>query len=80
MELFTPDLAILDLGLPAMDGYELADKLKCTKRVRPLRLIAVTGYGQPADRKRSQESGFDFHLVKPVGMRRLAFLIDDLLS
>ena len=62
-----------------MDGYELGRRLRETKALENVRLVAVTGYGQPSDRKRSRESGFDAHLVKPVDMRGLASLIDDLL-
>jgi CheY-like chemotaxis protein len=64
-----PDVAILDIGLPEMDGYQLAVELR---RVLPaVRLIALSGYGQAADRARSESAGFDRHLVKPVEMRRL---------
>lgn len=63
---FQPNVAFLDIGLPAMDGYELAHKLRALPwEVQPL-LIAVTGYGQPSDRQRASEAGFDTHLVKPV--------------
>lgn len=62
-----------------MDGYELAHRLKATEPLKSLRLVAVTGYGQPADRKRSHESGFDAHLVKPIDVRGLPSLIDELL-
>jgi two-component system CheB/CheR fusion protein len=61
-----PDVAFLDIGLPDIDGYEIARrllKLGCPRR--PL-LVAVTGYGQPGDRARSRAAGFDLHLIKPV--------------
>jgi signal transduction histidine kinase/ActR/RegA family two-component response regulator len=62
-----PDIALLDIGLPGMDGYELAAALRSMLPPgAPLRLIAITGYGQPADRSRSAEAGFSAHLVKPV--------------
>jgi PAS domain S-box-containing protein len=67
---FTPDTAILDIGLPVMDGYELARKLAAALPNKP-RLIAVTGYGQAQDIARSEEAGFDRHLVKPVDVRKL---------
>jgi PAS domain S-box-containing protein len=67
---FAPDTAILDIGLPVMDGYELARKLTTTLPKKP-RLIAVTGYGQSADTARSEAAGFDRHLVKPVDLRKL---------
>ena len=61
---FRPDVALLDIGLPVMDGYELARRLRA--QGGRLRLIAVTGYGQAADRVRAREAGFDAHLVKPL--------------
>jgi CheY-like chemotaxis protein len=70
---FAPEIALLDIGLPVMDGYELARRLRAqsTSAAGELRLIAVTGYGQAADRGRSKEAGFDEHLVKPVDLGRL---------
>jgi signal transduction histidine kinase len=69
-----PDVAILDIGLPVMDGYELARRMR-ESHPRPLRLIALTGYGQPQDRARTAEAGFDVHLVKPVALRELLIAI-----
>lgn len=63
---FRPDVVLLDIGMPGLDGYEVARRLRALKRERPLRIIAVTGWGQDADRTRSREAGFDVHLVKPV--------------
>ncbi|HVF60508.1 MAG TPA: GAF domain-containing protein [Thermoanaerobaculia bacterium] len=68
---FRPDVALLDIGLPLMDGYELARELREQAAGRPLRLIAVTGYGQESDRARSRAAGFDSHQVKPIGMETL---------
>jgi CheY-like chemotaxis protein len=68
---FRPDVALLDIGLPIMDGYELAAKLRAHALLRGTRLIALTGYGQESDRRRAQEAGFDFHLVKPVNLEQL---------
>jgi len=62
---FEPDVALLDIGLPVMDGYELAEELRRRLKGR-CHIVALTGYGQEADRKRSAASGFDGHLVKPV--------------
>ncbi|HXJ21472.1 MAG TPA: ATP-binding protein [Polyangia bacterium] len=67
---FAPDVALLDLGLPLMDGYEVARRLRATSGASP-KLIAVTGYGQASDRRRSREAGFDIHLVKPVDLPEL---------
>jgi CheY-like chemotaxis protein len=64
---FRPEVCLVDIGLPVMDGYELAQKLRAAGSLAPgARLIAVTGYGQDSDRARSREAGFDLHLVKPV--------------
>lgn len=63
---FQPTLALLDIGLPGMDGYELAGHLRALNGIGDLRLIAVTGYGQHRDRQRSRAAGFETHLVKPV--------------
>jgi signal transduction histidine kinase/DNA-binding response OmpR family regulator len=75
---FDPDLALLDIGLPVMDGYELARRLHDDPGLRRVPLVAVTGYGQPSDRQRSEAAGFDAHLVKPVDIERLAALIRQL--
>jgi len=63
---FAPDIAFLDIGLPSMDGYALAARLQRLVQERPLRLIAVSAYGQPADRAKSVLAGFHGHLVKPI--------------
>ena len=70
-EEFKPAVALLDIGLPIMDGYELAERLRGISGLDHLRLIAITGYGQPADRQRSRAAGFDMHLVKPVDVEAL---------
>ena len=61
-----PDIAIIDIGLPGMDGYELARLLRDEPLGRDATLVALTGYGFPEDYQRSREAGFDRHLVKPV--------------
>jgi CheY-like chemotaxis protein len=68
---FRPDVAILDIGLPVMDGYELAQKLAAELGPDTPRLIALTGYGQLHDRDRSRRAGFQSHLVKPVDVELL---------
>jgi signal transduction histidine kinase len=60
-----PDVALIDIGLPGMDGYEVARQIR-RDLGRGIRLIALTGYGQPEDRRRAEEAGFDAYLVKPV--------------
>ncbi|MET0389346.1 MAG: response regulator, partial [Polyangiales bacterium] len=65
---FQPEFAFLDIGLPVVDGYELAGQLRALPGLEHLRLAALTGYGQESDRLRSQQSGFQYHLVKPVDL------------
>ena len=59
------ELAFLDLGLPRMSGYELARRIRSLKSAKRMQLIALTGWGQDEDRRKSQEAGFDLHLTKP---------------
>jgi signal transduction histidine kinase/ActR/RegA family two-component response regulator len=68
---FRPNLAVLDIGLPGLDGYELAAQLRAHYSASTLGLIALTGYGQAKDRARSKAAGFDMHLVKPVSLNDL---------
>ena len=69
---FQPSVVLLDIGLPIMDGYDVARQLQTgDSAARPLRLIALTGYGQESDRQRSREAGFMDHLVKPIDLMRL---------
>jgi PAS domain S-box-containing protein len=62
----TPDVVLLDIGLPGMDGFDVARQIREDRGLNHLRIVAVTGYGQDEDRRRTQEAGFDFHLTKPV--------------
>ena len=66
-----PDIALVDIGLPLMDGYEVAREFSRDARLSHARLIAVTGYGQDQDRKRSAAAGFSAHLVKPLDLELL---------
>jgi CheY-like chemotaxis protein len=70
-----PEVVLIDLGLPGMDGYEVARALRTSPSGKTAALIAVTGYGQVEDRRRSTEAGFDAHLVKPVSQSLLSSLI-----
>jgi CheY-like chemotaxis protein len=70
-ERMQPDVVLLDIGLPEMDGYQVARRLRATLQRRDLRLVALTGHGQTEDRARSREAGFDDHLVKPADFERL---------
>jgi PAS domain S-box-containing protein len=67
-----PDLTLVDIGLPGVDGYEVARRIRNDPRGRPLRLVALTGYGRREDRERALAGGYDDHLVKPVDPARLA--------
>jgi signal transduction histidine kinase len=71
LDTFIPDIAVLDIGLPGMDGYELALRLRRDPRCAGLRLVALTGYGTERDRQRARAGGFDAHCVKPVALERL---------
>ncbi|RKG92724.1 ATP-binding protein [Corallococcus terminator] len=75
---FLPEIALLDIGLPVMDGYELARLLRQQEEPRVMKLVAVTGYGQESDRQRSKAAGFDAHLVKPLHFETLETLLKDL--
>ena len=67
-----PEIVFLDIGLPDIDGYEVARRLRASHRSDRLRIVAISGWGQPADRERSRGAGFDLHLVKPVDTAELA--------
>jgi two-component system, sensor histidine kinase len=72
-----PEVAIIDIGLPRMDGYEVAKRIREQPYGRSVLLLALTGYGSHEDEKRSSEYGFDHHLVKPVDPSRLASLLGE---
>jgi signal transduction histidine kinase len=75
---FKPNVCLLDIGLPVMDGYEVARRLRAVAGVpADLRIVALTGYGQDADRQRSEEAGFDGHVVKPVDIKTLSHLVSN---
>ena len=73
-----PSVALLDIGLPVMDGFEVARRLRATDVHADIRLVAITGYGQEGDRERSRAAGFDAHLVKPVDLEELGTLLSKL--
>lgn len=68
---FDPDAVLLDLGLPGVDGYEVARRIRAMPGGQKYLIVAITGYGQDGDRRRSHEAGFDAHLVKPVELEQL---------
>jgi CheY-like chemotaxis protein len=75
VDAFQPHLALLDIGLPGMNGYELARQLRQYPLMGSVRLVAVTGYGQKADIEFALNAGFDEHLVKPVEFEQLEALL-----
>ncbi len=70
-----PELVMLDIGMPGLDGYEVARRIRAELWGRSMMLVAVTGWGQDADRRRSREAGFDSHWVKPLDAQKLAALL-----
>jgi signal transduction histidine kinase/CheY-like chemotaxis protein len=75
---FAPDLALLDIGLPLMDGYDVAERLRGTPGLEGIQLVALTGYGQGLDRRRSHAAGFAEHMVKPTQIERVRAVVDRL--
>jgi CheY-like chemotaxis protein len=75
---FRPEMVFLDLGMPGMDGYEVARRLREQPELRGAVLVALTGWGEAEDRERSQQAGFDHHLVKPAQLAKLQHLLGTL--
>ncbi len=74
-QVFHPQVVLLDIGLPDLDGYEVAKQLRMLPETRDAILIALTGYGQPEDRERSKSAGFNYHLLKPLDFNKLSALL-----
>ncbi len=74
---FDPAVAVVDIGLPGMDGYQLAAEIRRRLAGKPMRLIAFTGYGGSDDIARARDAGFDALLVKPVDIERLLAVLED---
>ena len=72
---FLPDAVLCDIGLPGMSGYEVATRMRADPHLAHALLIAVTGWGTEADKRRSREAGFDSHLTKPVDARTIEALL-----
>jgi PAS domain S-box-containing protein len=77
---FSPQVALVDIGLPVMDGYEIARAIRAMPEFARLPLVAVTGYGQPSDQEKVRAAGFDEHLVKPLEAGRIGAAIERLLA
>jgi signal transduction histidine kinase len=73
-----PEVALLDIGMPLLDGYEVARRIRAQAWGKAVTLVALTGWGQESDRRRSQEAGFDTHLVKPLDLDKLTALLAQL--
>jgi signal transduction histidine kinase len=73
-----PEVALLDIGMPLLDGYEVARRIRAQEWGKSVTLVALTGWGQESDRRRSREAGFDTHLVKPLDLDRLTALLAQL--
>ncbi|MDP8986123.1 MAG: ATP-binding protein [Pseudomonadota bacterium] len=74
---FRPDIALLDIGMDGMNGYEVARAMRQAQPASLVKLVAITGWGQENDRLRAFAAGFDFHFTKPVDLQRLSAIIDD---
>jgi CheY-like chemotaxis protein len=72
---FAPDVVLLDIGMPGMDGYEVARRMRAMAQLTDALIVAQTGWGQEEDRRRSREAGFDHHFVKPVDPAALEDLL-----
>jgi CheY-like chemotaxis protein len=70
-----PEVALLDIGMPKLDGYEVARRIRAQPWGRSMTLVALTGWGQESDRRRSGEAGFDSHMVKPLDLDKLMELL-----
>jgi CheY-like chemotaxis protein len=77
LESFAPAAAVIDIGLPGMDGYQLAAEIRRRLAGKPMRLVAFTGWGGADDIERARSAGFDAHLVKPVDIDRLLAVLED---
>jgi len=75
---FDPEVVLLDIGLPGMSGYEVAKRLRASEQRRSMLLVALTGYGQDADRQLAREAGFDQHLVKPLDPATLEKIVESI--
>jgi CheY-like chemotaxis protein len=76
-EVFLPRVMLLDIGMPLMDGYEAARQIRDRTWGKSMVLVALTGWGQEQDRRRTREAGFDHHLVKPVDPQAISALIEE---
>ncbi len=79
-ESFRPDVALLDIGMPNLNGYEVAQSIRATAWGRTIMLVAVTGWGQSEDKRRALEAGFDHHFTKPLDLEAFSTFLNDALA
>jgi CheY-like chemotaxis protein len=72
---FMPDLVLMDIGMPGMDGYETCERMRAEEWSANVRVVALTGWGQEEDKRKARRAGFDLHLVKPVDRKTLIEVI-----
>ncbi len=76
LDTFEPEVVLVDLGMPGMDGFEVCRRIRAASRLRQMLLVALTGWGQDEDRERSKRAGFDHHFVKPLNVQKLRALLE----
>ena len=79
-EAFKPNVILCDIGMPDLDGYQVARSVKAHPELRSIPLVAVTGYGRESDRRSALEAGFDLHLTKPVDVNLLRSIVDSAIA
>jgi CheY-like chemotaxis protein len=77
-ERFKPEVVLCDIGLPGLDGYQVAERLRASAESRDLLLVALTGYGQEEDKRRALQAGFDTYCVKPLKIELFEKLLSEL--
>ena len=73
---YRPAVVLLDIGMPGMNGYEVAQRIRADATITQPTIVALTGWGQPEDRRRAREAGFDHHLIKPADLVALQRILD----
>jgi CheY-like chemotaxis protein len=77
LEHWIPQVMLLDIGMPDMDGFEVARRVRADPRLQAMAMVALTGWGQQTDKERTRVAGFDRHLVKPANAEQLMALLSD---
>ena len=79
-ETFRPDVALLDIGMPKLNGYEVAQRIRAAPWGQSMMLVAVTGWGQSEDKRRAHEAGFDHHFTKPLDLDAFGAFLGEALA